>query len=340
MKISAEQFAKIVEEEAANVLKEVWQPSQTAAKITDKYARLQTDKRPELSLGTDKQKEKLRTQKISGQITDEQLNQKIKDLISRTNPAVVPALKKIFIRYRPQDKLANILKNARIDDRSINIFKKNIEKFITNLDKISTLEEDLKQDLISKRKLLNNLDSVLKRVETSISKQILSIVQKDIQAISKEIRDQATTLGILSKPGMGSFEKDLRFSAVQNIDKYQQFPRILQQRDEAVARVIKIINADILAVSMCLTLFVKQSILNSYSQKQMSFQKSQESQPEQKKNNKFEELKDKIEKAGTGEELLALRPELKARELNEKEIEQLAGIFINKLNELGIGVKQ
>jgi hypothetical protein len=255
MKISAEQFAKIVEEEAVNVLKEVWQPSQTAAKIADKYARLQTDKKSELSLGTDKEKQQTPPEEKERKalpplksISGTELQKQLKILMAKTKPILLIQLRPLIKGFVPEI-LSSIVKRAKIDT---SLFEKDLINFIDKLEQYSSiaLKEDLKQDIERKRKLIANIDKVMSNVRNEIFLKLSQYVEKNIDGIREDIIEYISE----NRQNIGEV-------------KAKRLLKLLSQDNNKW--LLDNLKQDIMAVSNSLVLITKQTILNAYSQKEI-----------------------------------------------------------------------
>lgn len=263
MKISAEQFAKIVEEETANVLKEVWQPSQTAAKIADKYARLQTDKKSELSLGTDKEKQQTPPEEKERKalpplksISGTELQKQLKILMAKTKPILLIQLRPLIKGFVPEI-LSSIVKRAKADtylkgNIDTSLFEKDLINFIDKLEQYSSiaLKEDTKQDIERKRKLIANIDKVMSNVRNEIFLKLSQYVEKNIDGIREDIIEYISE----NRQNIGEV-------------KAKRLLKLLSQDNNKW--LLDNLKQDIMAVSNSLVLITKQTILNAYSQKEI-----------------------------------------------------------------------
>lgn len=272
MKIKGEQLGKIVEEEVLNVLKEVWQPSQTAAKIADKYARLQVDDRPELSLGTDKQKEKQQTQKQEPlkSMSGSELQKQIRILMAQTNPIFLMQIKPLIDKFGPEKFLSDIVKRARIDP---SLFEKDLTNFIDKLEQYSSisLKEDLKQDFQRKRKLIANIDRVMSSVRNQIFLKLSQLVEKDIDRIRQELIEYIEN----NKDNLGEVNKQIA-QKLLSFSMPADSQLLASNRARVNKWLLDNLKQDIMAVSNSLVLITKQTILNAYSQKKIKEQIEQQ----------------------------------------------------------------
>jgi len=375
MKISAEQFAKIVEEEAANVLKENLL-SKMLGSVTDLYTRLNVgDKKdPE---------EKGKKEKISKESYDE----------------VAKEFAEYFIKYgKPlsQKREALAIFQATTQAGFSNVVELETSPPVTE----SLLEEaidDYKGDYyIAYNKLgsffIRFKDQIYKKIEFELNRRFAYIIKNtfagSLQRFQQNLTDgiDKTAEAIRTQMSSGPYKKNLleqvSFRTVLKlapiVEKVTDEKTLIAAEKELLKIKKSVTNEETKTISNKNILLsvnkriasLKTNLLKTNTKEQyqevLSFDERFGHLSEKTKikiieiitddeelsthranlrdtassSNKFEELKDKIEKVKNKPELVALQPELEAKELSKKEIDQLTDIILDKLNELEKETKQ
>jgi hypothetical protein len=247
MKINGEQLIKIIEEEAVNVLKEVWMPGNTIDSIAGTYANLPSKEKKQSTTQSTKSQQPQQTTLKS--ISGTKLQKQIKILMAQTNPIFLMEIKLLLDKLAPQKFLSNIVKNAKIDP---SYFEKDLENFIDKLEQYSSiaLKENTKQDIQQKRKLIANIDKVMSRVRDKIFLKLSQDIEKNIDSIRQNIIEYISK----NKKNIGDNNKQIAQMLLSSGGNKWLLDNLKQ---------------DIMAVSNSLVLITKQTILNAYSQKEI-----------------------------------------------------------------------